>query len=93
MTCLGDWAYRLVGGIRLTSYQPAFAAAGAGQTPVLYVQSKHDRWGSVEDVVQMVTATPQGQGPLLVDGVHHYQGLQYLLEHPKVAVAFFEKHL
>lgn len=90
---LTEALYRAAGGLRLVSYQPAFAAAGAGKTPVLYIQGKHDRWGSVEDVVQIAAATPQAQGPLFVDGIHHYQGLQYLLDNPKIAVAFFEKHL
>jgi dipeptidyl aminopeptidase/acylaminoacyl peptidase len=90
---LTELLYRAAGGVPLTSYQPAFAAAGAGETPVLYVQGKNDRWGSVEDVAQMAAATPQAQGPLFVDGVHHYQGLQYLLDNPKIAVTFFEKHL
>ncbi len=90
---LTELLYRLAGGVRLTSYQPTFAAAGAGETPVLYIQSKHDRWGSPEEVAQMAAVTPAAQGPLFVDGSHHYQGLQYLLDNPKIAVAFFEKHL
>lgn len=93
LLALTELFYRLAGGVRLTSYQPAFAAAGAGETPVLYIQVKHDRWGSAEDVVQMAAVTPAAQGPLFVDGAHHYQGLQYLLDNPKIAVAFFEKHL
>jgi dienelactone hydrolase len=90
---LTEALYRVAGGLPLNSYQPAFAAAGAGETPVLYIQGKNDRWGSAEDVARMAAATSQAQGPLFVDGMHHYQGLQYMLDNPKIAVAFFEKHL
>jgi dienelactone hydrolase len=93
LVSLSELLYRLAGGVPLASYQPAFAAAGAGDTPVLYVQGKHDPWGSPAEVAQMAAVTPRAQGPLFVDGIHHYQGLQYLLENPKIAVAFFEKHL
>lgn len=90
---LTETAYSLASGMNLSALQPAFAASGAGETPVLYVQTKHDEWGSVEDVKRMAAATPCGEGPLYVDGTHHYHGFQYVIDNPKVLVAFFEQHM
>lgn len=90
---LVESVYTAAGDVRLAALQPAFAAAGAGETPVLFIQCKHDPWGSVEDVQRLAAATPAGEGPLFVDGTHHYHGFQYLIENPRVAVTFFEQHL
>lgn len=85
--------YQVAGGTRFGAYRPAFAAAGAGAIPVLYVQGKGDRWGSMEDVAHMAANTPQAQAPLFVDSMHRSGGYQYLIDNPKVATAFFEQHL
>lgn len=85
------WAYSTIGGVRLDALQPSFAAAGAGTTPVLFVQSQGDRWGSVEDVNRLRMATPGGQGPIYVDGDHHYRSFQYLIDNPRPALDFFEE--
>lgn len=90
---LVEGIYGAVGGVRLGALQPAFAATAAGETPVLFIQSKQDQWGSVDDVRLMASATPNAEGPLYVDGAHHQQGYQYLIDNPKVAVAFFEQYL
>lgn len=90
---LVEGIYSVVGGVRLGALQPAFAATSAGETPVLFIQSKQDQWGSVDDVRLMASATPKAEGPLYVDATHHQQGYQYLIDNPKVAVAFFEQYL
>lgn len=87
-----DAAYSAVSGVRLNALQPGFAAAGAGQTPVLFVQCKADQWGSLADAERLRAATPEGEGPLYVDGSHRYQGYQYLIENPRIAVTFFERY-
>jgi alpha-beta hydrolase superfamily lysophospholipase len=89
---LVEAAYTAISGVRLAALQPAFAAAGAGSTPVLFIQCKEDPWGSMEDVNRLAAATPLGEGPLYVDGNHHYQGYQYLIENPRIAVAYFEQY-
>ncbi|WP_374688975.1 alpha/beta hydrolase [Promineifilum sp.] len=89
---LVEAAYTAISGVRLTALQPAFAAAGAGATPVLFIQCKEDPWGSMEDANRLAAATPLGEGPLYVDGSHHYQGYQYLVENPRIAVAYFEQY-
>jgi dipeptidyl aminopeptidase/acylaminoacyl peptidase len=90
---LVESAYAAAGDVRLAALQPAFAVAGAGSTPVLFIQGKQDPWGSIEDVERLAAATPGGVGPLFVDGTHHYHGYQYLIENPRVAVTFFEQYL
>lgn len=88
-----EMVYTTAGGVPLSALQPSFAASGAGNVPVLYIQAKHDQWGSVEDVNRLARVTPHGEGPLYVDGTHHYHGFQYVLENPKVLVAFFEQYM
>lgn len=85
--------YRAAGGPPMASIQPGFAAAGTGSTPILYIQSKQDRWGSLEDVTQMCEASPAGHGPLAVEADDRFGGYQYLIDNPVVATAFFEQHL
>lgn len=85
--------YRLGGGPPLAALSPGFAAAGSGDTPILYVQGEGDPWGAVEDVTQMAAASPQARGPLFVETVNRYGGYQYVLDNPKILSAFFEQHL
>lgn len=93
-------AYGAITGIPLRALQPAFAAAGAAAgedsrspTPVLFVQCKADHWGSLADAERLAAATPAGEGPLYVDGDHRYQGYQYLIDNPRIAVTFLEPYL
>lgn len=85
--------YRLFRGPRLGALVPAFAASAATNTAVLYVQSSGDEWGSVQDVTRMAEVTPCAGAPLIVDGVHRFDGYQYLLDHPGVARRFFDEQL
>lgn len=84
--------YSAVSGVRLGALQPAFAVAGAGPTPVLFIQSRDDKWGSTDDVNRLRLATPAGEGPVYVDGDHHYHGFHYLIDDPQAALAFFDKY-
>lgn len=90
---LVETSYLSITGINLGGLQPAFAVSGGAETPVLFVQCNNDHWGSIEDAQQLYAATPRGEGPLYVDGAHRYEGFQYLIENPRVAVAFFEQYL
>jgi hypothetical protein len=93
---LVETTYAAVTGVPLRALQPAFAASGADAsrpTPVLFVQCKADRWGTLADAGQLAAATPGGQGPLFVDGDHRYHGYQYLIENPRIAVTFLEQYL
>ena len=97
---LVEAAYGAITGIPLRALQPAFAAAGAAagndaraQTPVLFLQCKADRWGSLADAERLAAATPASEGPLYVDGDHRYQGYQYLIDNPRIATTFLEQHL
>ncbi len=90
---LVEQMYRAAGGARFATYQPSFAATGANETVVLYIQGKGDTWGSMEDVARMAAVTPRAEGPLFVESTHRFGGYQYLVDNPKVATAFFEQHL
>ena len=90
---LVEGAYAAVSGVRLGAMQPAFAASGAGPTPVLFVQCKGDLWGSLEDANRLAAATPGGEGPLYVDGDHRYAGYQYIVENPRIAATFLSQYL
>ncbi len=93
ITPLAELMYRAAGGLRFEAMQPAFAAAGAGETPILYVQGQGDRWGSPEDVAHMAARTPQAHGPLLTEGRHRFDGYQSVIDHPEIVTAFFEEQM
>ena len=88
-----EMIYKANGGPAFNALQPAFAVAGAGKTPVLFIQGTGDRWGSPEDVAEMAQATLGASGPLLIDTFHRFAGYQYAIDNPLVLSAFFEQHL
>lgn len=90
---LAEAFYMLAGGIRLGDYRPAAAAAGAGDTPILFVQGEGDSWGSVIDVESMAVSAPEGGHALVVGGNHRFDGYQHVLDHPDVVLDFFEENL
>jgi len=90
---LAEAFYVQTSGIRLGAIEPLFAAAGAGDTPVLYIQSEGDRWGSVSNVAHMATVTPNGNGPILVPGEDRYEGYRYPISHPELIIDFLDHHL
>ena len=90
---LAEMIYRIFGGPRIAGIIPAFAASGAGDTPVLFVQGTGDSWGSIDDVSTMAESTPRSQELLFVNSTHRFGGYQYLIDHPGVACTFFDQHL
>jgi hypothetical protein len=85
--------YQTVGGLRLSAIEPIFAAAGANTTPVLYIQGTGDKWGSVENVADMVKATPNALEPILVETNDRFGGYQYVIDNPQLLQAFFEEQI
>lgn len=81
--------YQALVGLRLSAMDPAFAVAGSGNTPVLYVQGTGDPWGSVRDVMQMIQATPNAIDPKFVETLGRYDGYLYVLENPDLTTSFF----
>lgn len=79
-------------GLHMSAINPIFAAA-ASRIPILYIQGTGDSWGSVEDVAQMVLNTPHVVQPIYPHTTHRFEGYQYLLDHPDIALQFFHKHL
>lgn len=90
---LAEAMYQAAGGLRFAALQPAFPAAGAGQTPVLYIQGEGDRWGSMADVAQMADKTPRALGPIFVEGNHRFDGYQYAIDHPELVTGFLTENL
>lgn len=90
---LSEFMFQIAGGMYFSAYRPSFAAAGAGNTPILYIQGNSDPWGDAEDVAQIASATPNAHGPLFVEASNRFDGHQYLIDNPKIATAFFEQEL
>ena len=90
---LTELIYRVAGGLRWSAIDPVFAAGGAGDTPVLYIQGREDPWGSVENVAQMAAATANSPEPLLVDAAGRAGAYDYLIERPEILDAYFREHL
>lgn len=90
---LAELFYVAAGGIRLDDYRPAAAAAGAGDTPILFVQGEGDSWGSVADVAGMAASAPAGGEALVVSSKHRFDGYQHVLDHPDMVTEFFDKNL
>lgn len=89
---LTELAYRASGGPPFSAMAPTFSVASARSMPVLYMQSIGDKWGSIDDVTQMASATPNARGPLLVEAADRFGGYQYAVDNPKISAAFFEQH-
>jgi pimeloyl-ACP methyl ester carboxylesterase len=90
---LTELFYRAAGGLRWSAIDPIFAAAGAGNTPVLYVQGRGDPWGGAENVAQMAAATANAPEPLLVDAGGRGGAYQHMIEDPDILNAYFREHL
>ncbi len=89
---LTELFYKLQGGIDFELIRPISASAAAGEAPILSIQGNGDRWGSVADVQQITAVATNGTGPIIPETTHRYEGYQYLINHPEIAVAFFEQH-
>ncbi|NDJ23215.1 alpha/beta fold hydrolase [Nostoc sp. B(2019)] len=85
--------YCLSGAPKTAYLQPVYAASGARNTPVLYVQGTGDKWGSVADVANMVAATPNAVEPLYPETDHRFGAYQYAVDNPDKILTFFEKYL
>jgi pimeloyl-ACP methyl ester carboxylesterase len=90
---LVDLMYAQTSGMHLKAIEPLLAAAGSGETPVLYVQGEGDRWGSASNVGHMAALTRHAEGPALVPSDERFGGYQYLVDHPEIALDFLGRHL
>ncbi|MGH9226989.1 MAG: alpha/beta hydrolase [Acidimicrobiales bacterium] len=87
-----ELCYRLAGGPTLRFIRPAMAAVGC-RAPILFVQSRGDRWGSVEDVQDMVDAAPGAVDPLYLDLPDRFDGYTHMVNNPQISLDFFGKYL
>jgi fermentation-respiration switch protein FrsA (DUF1100 family) len=88
---VSELLYRLSGGIQLSAVEPVFAAAGCGQTKVLYIQGSGDRWGSIENVAEMVANTPNAVEPIFIETKGRFEGYQYAIGSPDIIGGFFRQ--
>lgn len=85
--------YQQVGHLPLRAIEPVMAAAGAHDTPLLYVQGTGDRWGSVSNVAEMAEKSGQEIEPIFVETHHRFGGYRHVIQHPDILTTFFEDHL
>lgn len=85
--------YQRAGGLPFNQIKPLYAAARAGMTPILYVQGTGDKWGSVDDVLDMVAVTPNAVDALIVETEHRFHGYQYIINRPEIVLSFFQDYL
>lgn len=88
-----EWLYQQASGLRMSALEPVFAASGAGNVPVMYVQGDGDPWGSVENVSQMASVTPNPAGTHIIPTQDRFGGYRHVINHPELVVNFFAKHL
>jgi pimeloyl-ACP methyl ester carboxylesterase len=93
VTLMTELMYRVAGGLRWSAIDPVFAAVGAGNTPVLYIQGRGDPWGSVENVAQMAAATANAAEPLFVEVGGRGGAYKHVIENPEILDAYFREHL
>jgi pimeloyl-ACP methyl ester carboxylesterase len=89
---LAQLVYEQASHLSLPAIEPVLAAAGAGDTPVLYVQGTGDRWGSVSNVAHMADQTPNA-APLFVETHHRYGGYRYVVDNPHVIIDFLRAQM
>ena len=85
--------YQQAGHLPLAAIEPVMAAAGAGETPILYVQGTGDRWGSVSNVAKMAEKSGEITEPIFVDTHHRYGGYRHVIQHPEAVTSFLAEHM
>lgn len=85
--------YRVAGGFRFEFIDPVLTAPGCRQVPVLFIQGKGDKWGSVENIAAMAAAAPNAVEPIFPETSGRYGGYKFVIERPEVVTDFFGKHL
>lgn len=82
------------GGMPLEDVDIMQAASQAGQTPVLYVQSAGDQFGSLDDVQAMAAVTPNTVDLLVPpDGENRYDGYTYVINNPEILRSYFREYM
>jgi uncharacterized protein len=90
---LASTLYNRVTHIALDAIEPVIAAAGAGDTPILFIQGTGDQWGSVSNVAHMASQTPNAASPLFVESNHRYDGYRHVVDNPQIVLDFFQPYL
>ena len=91
---LGNFFVKAFGGTPLEDVDMVAAAANTGATPVLYIQSAGDPFGSVDDVQSMAAVTPNLVDVIIAaeaDG--RYAGYNYAISNPEILLSYFGEYL
>lgn len=89
-----NFLVKLMGGSALEDVDMVEAASQTGQTPLLYVQSAGDQFGSVDDVQMMAAVTPNLVDVIVTaDGEHRYAGYNYVINNPEILHSYFRQFL
>jgi uncharacterized protein len=90
---VSELMYRLAGGLSFSAIEPIFAASGARETPVLFVQGVGDPWGSVENVRQIAEHTPNAIELHFVETSNRFDGYRYVINHPAMVTNFLDQYV
>lgn len=85
--------YGLAGGPELRDLHPMYAAAGAREVPILFVQGTGDPWGGREDVESMIAQTPNPVEPVFPETDHRFDGYNWVVDRPEMVIRFFDEYL
>ncbi|MFK7801531.1 MAG: alpha/beta hydrolase family protein [Anaerolineae bacterium] len=91
---LGNLFVKAFGGTPLEDVDMVAAAANAGKTPILYIQSAGDAFGSVEDVQAMGAVTPNVVDVIVAaEAESRYGGYTYAINNPEILLSYFKEYL
>lgn len=88
-----DWSYAALRAPRPGRANPSVAARRLERTVLRYVQGTGDPWGTMEDVEDMVAASPRALPLVRYPSTGRYEGYGYITQHADEVAGFFADHL
>lgn len=88
-----DWMYAAMRAPRPSKADPAIPARLLTDTMVKYVQGTGDPWGTMQNVQDMVDASPRTLPLLKYSSTGRYEGYRYVNEQTEDVAAFFQEYV
>jgi hypothetical protein len=88
-----DWMYAAMRAPRPSRADPAVPARLLTDTMVKYVQGTGDPWGTMQNVQDMVDASPRTLPLVKYPSTGRYEGYRYVNEQTEDVAAFFQEYL
>ena len=88
-----DWMYAAMRAPRPSKADPAIPARLLTDTMVKYVQGTGDPWGTMQNVQDMVDASPRTLPQVKYPSTGRYEGYRYVNEQTEDVAAFFREYL